>query len=651
MGRPCDPEPDCPELEDGAPADLDPASQAIAAQLPALIEHLRAHVGRDFSGYKQGTLVRRVQKRMVDLQVASIDDYAALLRVSGEEGKRLLDALLIGVTRFFRDPEAFEALRSRIAPALLAQVEPGRPLRVWVPGCATGEEVYSVAILLCELLWADGRRGPTPLKLFGTDIDETALEIARAGAYREAAGADITPARLSAFFRRENGRLRIDEAVRELCLFSTQDVTRDPPFSRLDLVCCRNLLIYFEPQLQQRSLATFHYALRPGGALMLGPSENAGQSPLFEAVDKPQRLYWRRETAASYSGPMTAFLEGAEQRVRRAPSQAGEDLDRKAMRALAPYTPAFFVVDGRGDVLRFSARSSRFLEPNAQASLNLLRLLHNDLRAVVRTALAELAERRAAVVREDVPFGAHGADELLDVIVAPLGEAAEALSVVALRSVRPRPAWAASAGAAPDRETAALLRELAGVRERLRRASDELSAAHEQLQSSDEEYLSVNEELQSTNEELETSKEELQSLNEELQTINAELTARNEALTQLNADLNNLIDSTSTATLFLDGELRVRRFTPRITELFALRKGDEGRPIADITTRLVDEKWIDDSRRVLLELLPVERTVVLREGADRMLQVRPYLSMSGVVDGIVLTFSDLPHVASTSPQH
>lgn len=616
----------------------------LAGHLATICAVLHGRLGRDFSQYKTGTLMRRIQRRMHVLGTDEVPAYVEQLRTLPNEAELLFRELLIGVTRFFRDPEAFAALEAQVLPRLLTVPCGSDPLRVWVAGCATGEEAYSTAILLREgLARSDAFR---PVQIFATDVDDRAVEAARAGFYLGTIAADLSAERLERHFVKEDGSYRVARELREMCLFSVHDLVRDPPFSRLDLISCRNLMIYFEPRLQQRVLSTFHYALRPGGHLFLGPSEGvSNQAQLFAPLDKRHRIYARRDTAASL--PAVSLSRASERpapAARAAP--AADDIDRRAARAIARYAPAFLVVDGEHDVLRFSGQTVKYLEPApGAASLNLFALLHPDLRPAVRAALRQAATTGARVLHDALGIEAGDHREAVNVIVEPLpGPKDEGLFLVAFQDVGPVPGAAApgTPGRASDAAFQALNDDLLATKERLRNLTEEMEAANEELRSANEEYLSVNEELQSANEELETSKEELQSLNEELQTINAELNARNDSLMRSNSDLANLFDSTSIATLFLDGGLRIRRFTPRLLDIFKVRKGDEGRPISDIVTRLTRDGLGQDVRQVLRTLAPVEREVTVAEGgASYLMQVRPYRDLNNVVDGAVVTFVDI----------
>ena len=615
----------------------------LPSHLATICAILHGRLGRDFSDYKAGTLMRRIQRRMHVLQTDEVSEYVAQLRKLPHEAEMLFRELLISVTRFFRDREAFEAVEVKVIPGLLAEPDAAGPIRVWIAGCATGEEAYSTTILLREaLLRSECRR---QVQVFATDVDDRAITFARAALYPATIAADLSPERLERNFVREDGSYRVAKDIREMCLFSTHDLVKDPPFSRLDLVCCRNLLIYFEPQLQQRVIATFHYALRPGRYLFLGPSESVTTQPrMFVPLDKRYRIYSRQGAAASLpSFPLSRPADVPP--GRRAQPVAADDIDRRAARAIARYAPAFLVVDRQNEILRFSGQTAKFLEPaTGVATLNLFALLHPDLRPAVRAALKEAAATDERVIHEALCMEVGTNFEAVNLIVEPLSAGADGgLFVVAFQDAgRAAPQQNALPGPEEGGEAAqANALDLLGTKERLRNVSEELEAANEELQSSNEEYLSVNEELQSANEELETSKEELQSLNEELQTINAELNNRNDSLIRSNSDLANLFDSTAIATLFLDRDMRIRRFTPSLLDIFNVMDGDEGRPISDIVTRLTEGGLAQDVQRVLRTLAPSEREVSLADGQSYLMQVRPYRDLNNVIDGAVITFVDL----------
>nr|WP_294509491.1 chemotaxis protein CheB [uncultured Rhodopila sp.] len=621
----------------------------LPANLPAICAVLHSKLGHDFGQYKDGTLMRRIQRRMHVLETTRVSDYIDRLRSSPHEADLLFRELLIGVTRFFRDPEVFETLETAVIPELLAAHKAAEPIRVWVPGCATGEEAYSIAILFKE--HRDKLNATGAIQIFATDIDARAIDAARIGLYSDTVAADMPETRLQQNFVKEEGGYRISKFIREMCLFSVHDLVKDPPFSRLDLISCRNLLIYFQPQLQQRVLTTFHYALLPNRYLLLGPSEGVSVQPrLFSPLNKKHRLFARQSVAARLPVYPLAHLPVAASPVRRPAIRGQDSIERRAMQAVNRYLPAYLVVDRNNDVLRFSGQTAKYIEPaTGAASLNLFNLLHPDLRSVVRSALDQAAETGERVVHGSVLVAAgEERFDAVNLIVEPLTETdGDTLFAIAFQEIVPPDpdsvvAVLRDADEKNGSATRSLRRDLAATRERLRNTTEELQSANEELQSSNEEYLSVNEELQSTNEELETSKEEMQSLNEELQTINAELNHRNEGLVRANSDLANLFDSTSIATLFLDNEMRIRRFTPRLLEIFKVREGDEGRPITDIVTHLTRDWLGQDVRQVLTNLVSVEREVSLADGElSYLMQVRPYRDMNNMIDGVVITFVDI----------
>lgn len=619
----------------------DGVREDLATHLVTICAVLQSRLGRDFSQYKPGTLMRRIQRRMQVLQTDEVPSYIEQLRTRPNEAELLFRELLIGVTRFFRDAAAFEALETKVIPGMLADPSRSDQLRVWVAGCATGEEAYSIAILLKEGLARSGSR--RPVQIFATDVDDRAIQAARAGLYLGSIASDLPAERLERNFVREDSSYRVAKDIREMCLFSTHDLVKDPPFSRLDLVSCRNLMIYFEPRLQQRVVTTFHYALRPGCHLFLGPSESiTAQARLFAPLDNRHRLFARRDTAASFPALSLSRSPGRLPPGRRAATTDDNDIERRAARAMARYAPAFLVVDRQYDVLRFSGQTAKYLDPTpGVASLNLFTLLHTDLRPAARAALSRAAATGTRVLHDNLSIEAGENYATVNLIVELLPDReGEGLFVLAFQEVGHIPKEAADA--AGDAATEPPNGELLATRERLRNVSEELEAANEELQSSNEEYLSVNEELQSANEELETSKEELQSLNEELQTINAELNTRNDTLVRANSDLANLLDSTSIATLFLDSELRIRRFTPPLLEIFKVREGDEGRPIGDIVTRLSRDGLGQDVQQVLRTLVPIEREMAVAEdGVSYLVRIRPYRDLNNVIDGAVITFTDI----------
>ena len=613
-----------------------------AKYLMTICAVLNSRIGRDFSQYKSSTLMRRVHRRMQVLRVKDPRQYIGLLRALPDEPEHLFREILIGVTRFFRDPVMFEALAETALPDLIAKGDPDQPLRIWVAGCATGEEAYSLAILFKEAL--ANAESPRQVTIFATDIDDRAITFARAGLYSDAIEADTTAERLEKHFVKEGQRYRVAKHIREMCVFSTHDLVKDPPFSKLDMVSCRNLLIYFEPALQQRVIATFHYGIKPDGLLWLGPSETlAASARFFKAFDKRSRIFRRLDVAAEVlRSPSSIRMTKASSTK---PTPEAEGIDAQATRMMAQYAPAYIVFDGQHEIQRFSGQVAKFMEPvSGGASLNVFRMLHAQLRSPVRILVRKALENQRPV-QEHVTFQVAGQTHTINLIAEPMAEPVGGQRCLLLAFQELTPSVASDV---TDQPLASALAtdtdhsELIAAREKLQTITEELETANEELQSSNEEFQSVNEELHSTVEELETSKEELQSINEELQTVNAELNNRADSLVRSNSDLANLFDSTSIATLFLDNASCIRRFTPAITEIFNVREGDEGRPISDFASRLAGTALTKDINTVLRDLGSLEREAESEDGAATYLvRVKPYRDLNNVIDGVVVTLIDI----------
>lgn len=622
--------------------------QDMAMNLNTIIGALRARSGHDFHEYKEKTLLRRLQRRMQVVHAKTSGDYIEHYVQHPDELDMLFRELLIGVTQFFRDPAAFEALAASVLHGLIEAKQADDDIRIWVPGCATGQEALTIAILLGEAM--DGRRVRPKVQIFGTDIDERAIAHARLGRYR-APVAGLSADRLDRWFTQEGSDWCVVPEIREMCVFSTHSIIKHPPFSKLDLVSCRNLLIYLDANMQDRVMHTFHYALKPGGLLFLGSSETVTRvSALFEVRDKKHRIFQRRDTDRPSLPDLSGISRRLESTIRPDTFRPARDsrLDQNARRVTEKYAPAHAVINDHDQVVRFSgAAMGRYVElaPGAP-SIALFDILRKTLRPAARMALKHARATHTAVRQENVPVRIDGKPRLITIIAEPLTELGpEAGFVVVLfQDVTGNVTRVKAAGADkyPDDAFKALEQELRTTRAQLMATIDELEVANEELKSSNEEHQSVNEELQSSNEELETAKEEMQSVNEEVQTINSEMISKNEQLTHLNSDLKNLFDSTEIATLFLDGQLRVKSFTPGVTDIFHLRESDIGRPVTDIAS-LID--YIDlqhDVRSVLRKLNVVERQVTLKaSGATFILRMRPYRTVDNVIDGVVLTFVDI----------
>jgi len=625
-------------------------SEHLAEVLSEIAATLRSVTGNDFHGYKRNTFLRRVQRRMQVTQTASIEEYAGQLRKNRDEVHHLFQDLLIGVTQFFRDPHEFDALEKEI-PRLFEGKGPTEQVRVWVLGCATGEEAYSIAILLAEHL-QEMDNGPT-IQIFATDLDARALGAARAGRYSSAIADHIRPDRLSRWFVKEGDTYRVAKELREMCIFSPHNLIKDAPFSRIDLLSCRNLLIYLNTDLQNRVIPIFHFSLRPGGILFLGASENVTRhQKLFVPVDRKNRIFRRLETPTKVlpEFPLSARARAREHVPDRPapavrPNNLALSISRRAEHVADRYAPAYVIIDTQNEVLHFSGRTGRYLEPApGAANLNLLNLVHRDLKLDLRAALHRAAEERQRIEQPRIPIKDNGRSTLVNLVVEPLIEADDVNAFVVLfQDAGPlieAPAGDGRKGAS-DEHVERLEAELRVTKDRLQATIEELESTNEELKSSNEEYQSINEELQSSNEELETSKEELQSVNEELQTVNAELDHRVRDLARANSDLRNLLESTQIATVFLDNDLRVRSFTPTATELFHLLETDVGRPIEHLGSRVDYPDLSDDVRKVLAKLSTIERDVSSKDGRSYIARVLPYRSVDNFIAGAVITFVDV----------
>ncbi|BBK36685.1 chemotaxis protein CheR [Allostella sp. ATCC 35155] len=615
---------------------------------------LRTQSGHDFAGYKTKTFLRRVRRRMQILQMESISGYVDLLKRDAAEAKNLFRDLLINVTNFFRDPDAFAVLETLVVPRLFENRAPHDTVRVWVPGCATGEEVYSIAILMREQL--DKLATPPRVQIFATDIDEPALAVARAGRYPEQLLEGVSPARRERFFANDGVSYVIAAEARELCIFSPHNVIRDPPFSRMDLVSCRNLLIYFGQDIQNRVLPTFHYALKPSGYLFLGISESIGQhSALFATIDKKNRIFQAREHARGMVR-LPPFVGDPRTEGRSGPEPTPDRLAsyplRQAVEAqvLERFSPPHVVVNAEGDIVYYSARTGRYLEaPQGAPSRQILTLARKGLRLDLRAALREAVSTQSTIVRDKVVLDEES-DRIqpvrLTIEPVPDRGTGESLYLILFEPLGPAQDRA-DGGQEPTADgTAELERELRDTRERLQATIEEYETALEELKSANEELVSVNEEGQSTNEELEASKEEMQSLNEELNTINTELTGKVDELDRANADLKNLFESTQIATVFLDRNLVIRNFTPAASAFFNLRSADIGRPLTDLSSKLDYPELKEHIAAVFATGEMVEHQLRRNgDGKHYLVRLIPYRVAAGRTDGVVVTLVDVTTLA------
>ncbi|RYH00995.1 PAS domain S-box protein [Salipiger sp. IMCC34102] len=622
----------------------------VEASLETIAERLSEVSGNDFSSYKPGTLVRRIERRMSLLRVESVKRFLSILKDDQQQAELLAQEFLIGVTQFFRDAEAFEQLRERVIAPLVARDQ--RNIRIWVPGCSTGEEVYSIAMLFMEEMDRQDRHHV--LQVFGTDIDMPALVNARHGNFSTPAVEALGKERRERFFTASNGRYRAISTLRESCVFAPHNLVQDPPFSRLDLISCRNLMIYLSAQLQSQVIPRFHFSLRDGGHLFLGPSENiAGEDKLFDVVDKKNKIFKRNSDAQTrYSAlrdPVPKVRSSSPSRLAEAgfsPSHASEvALDVLAEREfLRQHAAPFALISEDGNIEFLSQRMADFVRPAPGTPSNAIdAYLVRELRVPVRSALAEAVESGRIARMQDVLVERDDKLTSYDISVSPLQDESQHY-LLSLDTVR-RIETGSLSQAVERREQAdrdMLETENFSLRRQLSAALQEYETSGQELKSSNEELLSMNEELQSSNEELETSREELQSINEELETVNAELQENNRQLTRANSDLKNLFESTDIAVLFLDRNFCVRNFTPATSDLFGIRARDIGRPILDLSWRVDYPSLHDDARQVDETLQPLEREVQVKaSGETFLLRVKPYRTTENLIDGYVLSFVDI----------
>src|SRR5574337_1128338 len=629
----------------------EPISDADADAMQRILSHLRVRTGHDFSNYKKSTVGRRIARRMQVQRVAFMPEYLAILRESPQEAQALFADLLISVTTFFRDADAFQRLGAIVMPALFEDKGAGEAVRVWVPGCATGEEAYSIGMLLIEE--AARREIRCELQIFASDLDDAALAIARDGRYPLAIEADMTEDRLKRFFTRESDHCRVTRELRDIILFARHSLLKDPPFSKVDLVSCRNVLIYLDRELQLQVCATFHFALNPGGYLVLGSSENADGPPgAFRAVDREFRIYQRlsRQTditrALPKVGPPSLGAEPLPVRTQKAfrpPSEV--EVHREALERLAPPSA---IVDESYRVVHLSERAGRYLQPSGGTLANdVTELAREELRFDLRSALHRAFTRNELSLSGPIAVRFNGAARRVYLQARPLdAEPSTARAAIVffyegetLGDMAKEPTDLERKS--PNEQIQQLQQELQFTQSQLTTSREEFEGANEELRAANEELQSINEEYRSTAEELETSKEELQSINEELQTVNSELKTKLESVSRAHNDIQNLMAATDVGILFLDPQLRINRFTPRIADLFNIASGDEGRSITNFTHTLEYDGLADDARAVLRNLNSTEREVRNRGGNWYLMRLRPYRTVEDRIDGVVVTFVDI----------
>ncbi|HLW54388.1 MAG TPA: chemotaxis protein CheB [Candidatus Angelobacter sp.] len=616
----------------------------------------------DFSDYKPATVRRRVLRRMALKKIEKVSDYVAFVRENPLEAEALYQDILINVTSFFRNPDVFEALKQSVYPALLKDRAPNDTVRIWVPGCSTGEEAYSHAVSIVEYL--SEVRAEVSVQIFATDLSEPAVQRARLGIYKESITTDVVPTRLRRFFNKVEGGYQISKSIRDLCIFARQNVFSDPPFSKMDIVSCRNLLIYLGPALQRRVIPVFHYALRPNGFLILGSTEGllGAGAELFDLVDKKSKIYLKRPVPSPVSlgfsmerfdtGSDEASTELKEQETPKIPADLQKEADRLL---LSKYVPASAVVNEQLDILQTRGHTGRYLELSpGRASLNLLRMARPGLLFELQKAIESARKSNLPVLRENVQLESNGNLQLVNIEIVPLrlGAAPQPNFLIIFHESQDdantsvaQPRVGASSVASAESEQVQekqkqLREELAATKEYLQSIVEEREATNEELQSANEEIQSGNEELQSTNEELQTSKEELESANEELNTVNEEMQHRNQQLSQLNNDLTNLLNSVNIPIVMLGPDLSVRRFTMRAEKVLGLSAIDVGRPISNLRLKVTIADLEEPVLDVIRDIIPKQQEFRDADGNSYNLRITPYRTSDNKIEGVVLVLLD-----------
>ncbi len=633
------------QTRERAPLEADSVARILAL--------VKQETGHDFSLYKKSTILRRIERRMSVHQIQHKGAYSEYLKKNPNEVRMLFKELLIQVTRFFRDPEAFDALKEVLRKNVFGRRPSNSELRVWVPGCSSGEEVYSIAIILNELMEETDRR--FNVQIFGTDIDEEAIANARAGTYPASIATDVSPKRIDKNFLKEDDRLKVRKEIREMAIFAPQNAVRDPPFLRMDMISCRNLLIYFEPVLQRKLLDTMTFALNPSGILFLGSSESVdGYADNYSTVNSKWKLYQRMPAK---EGPgLTPDVSIARVTVPRETVTKAKLIPERLpsinvvsdKMMLTAFSPPSIVLNDKDEIVYFHGRTGKYLEPSpGRASLTLQSMIKEDVRYAVMSAVREVRRSSKRSVKKAARVHTNGDANFLNIIATPVEDlsAIGGVMIVFQEVVIPQEVLKQhkTLSIAPDKDAyiAELEKELSYTKESLQSTIEELETSNEELKSTNEELQSTNEELQSVAEESETAKEETHSLNEELMSVNAELEKRNEELTATASDMRNLMNSIDVAVVFLDSKLRIKRFTEQVSKIANLLPSDLGRSIQDISIKIDYANLAKDVQEVLEKLNSRERDVKTRDGRWFHVKILPYRTVDNVIDGVVLTFIDI----------
>ncbi len=625
--------------------------QKAQSSLEKIIILLREQLGHDFSKYKKNALFRRIDNRKSIHQIDKIQYYVRYLQENPGELEILFKELLIGVTSFFRDSEVWKKMKEEIFPAIIKESPNGHILRAWVTACSTGEEAFSLAIVFQEALEKVKERKNITLQIFATDIDQQAIEHARRGCFIKNISADVSPERLSRFFKEENDGYSVISALREMVVFAPQNIIKDPPFTRLDIITCRNLLIYFEPVLQKKVLNLFNYSLKDGGILLLGSAENVGNKKEgFDDVDERLKIF--RCTVSIFNQHVdfpSSFsrMERVEEKKLQSANSAENIQNLTEQIILQRFTPASLLVNDQGDILFITGRTGKYLEPaTGRITTNIYAMAREGLREVLPDALRKAMQNFNPVTIRSIKVGTNGEAQFVDITVQRIEnpDTIRGMILIVFTDIpdaEPDPAEMKGRKRKSTQRLTELETKLQRSYEDLQSTREEMQSSQEELKSTNEEMQSTNEELQSTNEELTTSKEEMQSLNEELQSVNVELQIKISDFIQANNDMKNLLNSTEIATLFLDRDLNIRRFTDSMTEIIKLRKTDVGRPFTELASWLLYPEIERHALEVLDTLIPVETTIATHDGRWFVARTMPYRTIDYRIDGLVMTFSDI----------
>lgn len=629
-----------------------PQTPTAASGMAHILMQLRTATGQDFSLYKKNTITRRIERRMSQHNIEDTEVYARYLKGNPAEVRILFKELLINVTSFFRDPEAFKVLRQEILPQLCKDKPEDYVFRVWVAGCATGEEAYSIAMLLHEM--QDQNQLRFKVQIYSTDLDDDAIAIGRAGIYPPNIVQDVDPERLHRFFTKEDAGYRVKKQIREMVVFAVQNVIKDPPFTKLDLLSCRNLMIYLEPELQNRLVQMFNYALKPAAVLFLSPSESIGNhTELFSPLNRKWKIYRATHSASASHVVMSSRLAWTASSQGQSPEKIMSttketNFSEMTRRLLVQcFAPASVVTDLKGNTLYVHGETGKYLRPApGQASLNIIEMAREGLDLKLRAALHSAAHAGTPTLNQEVQVKTNDSYSTVSLSVRSLpnpngGDNILLVSFEDVAAPAAKPRRKSPRLPAEVQRIEELERELAYSKDNLQATISEQQAFNEELKSTNEELQSTNEELQSTNEELETSKEELQSVNEELITVNAELQAKIEQLASMQNDMKNLLDNINIGSVFLDQHMLIRRFTRDASKVYRLVASDVGRPLADIKSDLEGENLIAVAQTVLATLAPFEREIRARDGSWYLVRIQPYRTLDNVIEGVVLTFADI----------